>query len=496
MTASSTSSEFFDAVIVGAGLSGIGAACHLQDKCPGKNYVILESRAAMGGTWDLFRYPGIRSDSDMHTLGYNFKPWRESKAIADGPAILKYIRETAEERGVARRIRYNQHVVAAEWSSKDAHWTLRVWQSDRSRVVSIRCNMLLMCAGYYSYEAGYLPEFNGRDRFIGTIVHPQCWPGDLDYKDKYVVVIGSGATAVTLIPELANRAAHVVMLQRSPSYIISQPDEDAIANALRKMLPAKIAYAITRWKNVKLQQWIYRQTRKRPQLVKRWLLRRVQKALGPDYDVEKHFTPSYGPWDQRLCLVPNNDLFEAIRTGKASVVTDDIDTFTEHGIRVNSGEEIDADIIVTATGLQLIVLGGIEFIVDGETVDFSKTVTYKGVMVSDVPNLLSTFGYINASWTLRADLIAEYACRLINHMDKNGYQQCTPRLRAADSDMSMQPYITGFSSGYLQRVLDKLPRQGDRQPWLNPQNYQRDKKMFRQGAIDDGALQFQGTGPP
>lgn len=496
MTEESTSSEFFDVVIVGAGLSGIGAACHLQDKCPGKSYVILESRAAMGGTWDLFRYPGIRSDSDMHTLGYNFKPWRESKAIADGPAILKYIRETAEEHGVARHIRYNQHVVAAEWSSKDANWTLRVWQSDKRQVVSMRCNLLLMCAGYYSYEAGYLPEFKGRDRFIGTIVHPQFWPGDLDYKDKDVVVIGSGATAVTLVPELARQAGHVVMLQRSPTYIISQPDKDAIANALRKILPARVAYAITRWKNVKLQQWIYTLTRKRPKLVKWLLLRAVRKELGPDYDVEKHFTPSYSPWDQRLCLVPNSDLFEAIRSGKASVVTDDIDTFTEHGIRLRSGEQIDADIIVTATGLQLVVLGGIDFIVDGEPVDFSKAVTYKGIMVSDVPNLLSTFGYINASWTLRADLIAEYSCRLINYMDDNGYRQCTPRLRSEDRGMLMHPYITGFSSGYIQRALDKLPKQGDRQPWLNPQNYLRDKKMFRKGAIDDGALEFQGTSQP
>ena len=490
LEATDTTENLVDVVIVGAGLSGIGAACHLQDKCPGKRYVIIEGREAMGGTWDLFRYPGIRSDSDMHTLGYNFKPWRESKAIADGPAILKYIRETAFEHGVAKHIRYQQQLFMAEWSSGDALWALKVRDTQSGDITTVRCNMLLMCSGYYSYEEAYVSDFPGRDRFKGDIVEPQFWPEDLDYRNKKVVIIGSGATAVTLVPDMAKDAGHVVMLQRSPSYVISQPDEDVIANTLRKFLPQKVAYAITRWKNVTVQQWIYRQARKRPERVKRVLLRWVRDELGPGYDVERHFTPAYNPWEQRLCLAPNSDLFAAIRSGKASVVTDEIDTFTENGIRLTSGQQVDADIIVTATGLKLIVLGDVEFIVDGERIDFSKTITYKGVMTSDVPNLVSTFGYINASWTLRADLIAEFSCRLINHMDATGYRQCTPRLCEDDKSMVTLPYIVGFSSGYIQRVMDELPKQGDRQPWLNPQNYRRDKKMFRKGAIDDGALVF------
>ena len=482
--------EYFDVVIVGAGLSGIGAACHLHHECPDKSYVVLESRAAMGGTWDLFRYPGIRSDSDMHTLGYNFKPWRESKAIADGPAILSYINETAEEYGVNRHIRYQQQLFRAEWSSADATWALKVRDTQSGEIRTIRCNMLLVCAGYYSYEQAYVPEFAGRDRFAGKIVEPQFWPEDLDYRGKKVVVIGSGATAVTVVPEMAKDAGHVVMLQRSPTYVIAQPDEDVIANFLRKVLPEKWAYAITRRKNVTLQQFSFRLARKRPKLAKRLLLKWVQKELGPGFDVEKHFTPEYNPWEQRLCLVPNGDLFESIRSGKASVVTDTIDTFTETGIRLQSGHELDADIIVTATGLKLVVLGGIEFEVDGQAVDFSKTLTYKGIMLEGLPNLVSTFGYINASWTLRADLIAEYACRLINYMDANKLRQCTPRVRDEDRDMQRQPYIVGFSSGYLQRVMDELPKQGDRPPWQNPQNYLRDRKMYRKAEINDGSLDF------
>jgi cation diffusion facilitator CzcD-associated flavoprotein CzcO len=482
--------EYIDVVIVGAGLSGVGAACHLQDKCPGKSYAILESRAATGGTWDLFRYPGIRSDSDMHTLGYNFKPWTESKAIADGPDILKYIKETATEHRVDEHIRYGHRVVRASWSSIDALWKIEVERADTDERVVLCANMMLMCSGYYNYEHGYLPEFKGRERFAGNIVHPQQWPEDLDYSGKKVVVIGSGATAMTLIPEMAEDVDHIVMLQRSPTYVISFPDKDLIANILRWILPEKWAYAITRWKNIKFQQWMYGQTRKRPATVKRFLLRQVRKELGKDYDVEKHFSPAYDPWDQRLCLVPNSDLFAAIRSGKASVVTDQIDTFTEHGILLTSGNELEADIIVTATGLDLLVLGGVEFVVDGEVVDLADTISYKGMMNSDVPNLVSTFGYVNASWTLRADLIAEYFCRLINHMDAVGARQCTPRLRDEDRAMPKRPYIIGFSSGYIQRVLDKLPKQGDREPWTNPQNYSRDRLMFRQGNLEDGALVF------
>ncbi|MGB5625621.1 MAG: NAD(P)/FAD-dependent oxidoreductase [Woeseiaceae bacterium] len=482
--------EHFDVVIVGAGLSGIGAACHLQRGCPGKRYVILEGRDAMGGTWDLFRYPGIRSDSDMHTLGYNFKPWRESKAIADGPSILNYVHETAAEHDIDRHIRYKHRIVKAVWSSEDASWTLEAWRSDTNQSVLIRCNMILMCSGYYRYEQGYTPEFKGRERFGGDIVHPQQWPEELDYRDKNVVVIGSGATAVTLIPEIAKQARHVTMLQRSPTYVVSWPDRDWIANSLRKVLPAKMAYAITRWKNITLQQWTYRRSRTSPDKVKQQLLKWVRKELGKDYDVEKHFTPYYNPWDQRLCLVPNSDFFIAIRSGKASVVTDQIDTITESGIRLQSEEEVEADIIVTATGLDLLVLGGVQFVVDDEPVDFARTVSYNGLMYSGVPNLVSTFGYINASWTLRADLTAEYFCRLLNFMEAGGYRQCTPRLRSEDSAMQMQSWITGFSPGYIQRALDRLPKQGDREPWINPQSYGADKKMFREGAIDDGVLEF------
>jgi cation diffusion facilitator CzcD-associated flavoprotein CzcO len=462
--------ERYDIVIIGAGLSGIGAACRLERQCPGKRYVILESRESIGGTWDLFRYPGIRSDSDMFTLGYDFKPWLESKAIADGPAILKYIRKTD-----------------ADWSSDDAEWTVH---AEADAPVRIRARMLLVCAGYYRYEQGYLPEFKGRERFAGTVVHPQHWPEDLDCSGKKVVVIGSGATAVTLIPKLARVADGVVMLQRSPTYMISRPDTDWIANALRKVLPARLAYAITRWKNIALQQWLYRQTRKRPEAVRRKLLKWTQDQLGPDVDIEAHFTPSYDPWDQRLCLVPNGDFFHSVRSGRASVVTDRIDSFTERGLLLESGVELAADIIVTATGLDVIPYGNIRLSVDGEAVILRDKFTYRGVMLSDVPNCMSTFGYINASWTLRADLTAEYFCRVVQYMDQTGYRQCTPRLREADRDMQGQAWITGFTPGYLQRVMDDLPRQGDREPWLNPQNYAHDRKVFRHAPLDDGVLRF------
>ena len=476
--------EYFDVIIVGAGLSGVGAAYHLQTKCPNKSYIILESRDTLGGTWDLFRYPGIRSDSDMHTLGYNFKPWREAKAIADGKSILKYVRETAVENKIDRHIRYSQSVKQANWSSEEAVWTLKTQTS------SFQCNFLIMCSGYYNYDRGYTPEFIGRDRFKGKIVHPQQWQEDLDYQDKKVIVIGSGATAVTLVPEMAKDAAKVTMLQRSPTYIVSRPDEDKTANLLRKLLPERLAYAITRWKNIAFQQFLYRRTREEPEKIKNTLINLVRQELGEDYDVEKHFTPRYNPWDQRLCLVPNSDLFKAIKSGKAEVVTDRIDTFTADGIRLKSGDELAADIIVTATGLNLLVLGGVEFLVDGEPVEFARTYTYKGIMYSDVPNLVSIFGYINASWTLRADLISEYTCRLITHMDKTGYRQCTPRLRDEDLNMPERPYIEGFSSGYIQRLLPVLPKQGDRSPWLNSQSYKEDKKNLRHGAIEDGILTF------
>jgi monooxygenase len=486
--------EHFDVLIVGAGLSGVGAAVHLHERCAGKSYAILEGRASMGGTWDLFRYPGVRSDSDMHTLGYSFKPWTQAKAIADGPSILDYVKATAAEYGVDDHIRYGHRVVAAAWSSPDALWTVEAERAGGERV-RFTCNFLYMCAGYYSYQAGHTPEFAGIETFKGRIVHPQAWPADLDYAGKRVVVIGSGATAMTLIPAMARDAAHVTMLQRSPTYVVSRPEEDAVANVLRKLLPAKWAYALTRWKNVAMQQMIYRRTRSQPEKIKALILAGVRKELGPDFDVETHFTPRYNPWDQRLCLVPNSDLFAALRSGKASVVTDHIDAFTETGIRLKSGEALPADIIVTATGLNLVVLGEVAVSVDGAPLDVAGTWTYKGMMYSGVPNLVTTFGYINASWTLRADLTAEYVCRLLNHMDDTGARQVTPRLREADKDMPQRPFIDGFSAGYMQRTMDRMPRQGDHAPWINPQDYGRDKVMIRTGALEDGALVFDNPAP-
>ena len=482
--------ERCDVLIVGAGLSGVGAAVHLRTRCPGKRYIILEGRPSMGGTWDLFRYPGVRSDSDMHTLGYAFKPWREAKAIADGPAILAYIEETAAEYGVKEHIRYRHRAARAVWSSEDASWTVEALRTDTGETVRFICNFLFMCAGYYSYRQGHTPEFEGRERFRGTIVHPQEWPEDLDYAGKQVVVIGSGATAMTLVPAMAQDVAHIVMLQRSPTYVVSRPDRDVIANGLRAILPDTWAYAITRWKNVALQQLLYRRTRMHPERVKRKLLDLVRKELGPDYDVETHFTPRYNPWDQRLCLVPNSDLFEAIRSGKVSIVTDRVARFTERGIALASGAHLDADIIVTATGLELVVLGEMQFVVDRAPVDFAETWTYKGMMYSGVPNLVSTFGYINASWTLRADLTAEWVCRVLNHMDRTGTRRVTPRLRSADQAMAARPWIDQFSSGYVRRAMERFPKQGDRAPWLNPQNYSRDKHMIRSAPLEDGALVF------
>jgi len=484
------SNETFNVIIVGAGLSGVGAACHLERQCPGKTYAILEGRNSMGGTWDLFRYPGIRSDSDMHTLGYSFKPWRESKAIADGPSILRYIRETAAEFGVDRHIRYGHRVVKADWSAADACWTVEAEQVDTGETVRLRGNMLLFCSGYYSYEHGHTPDFEGRERFRGTIVHPQEWPEDLDYRGRRVVVVGSGATAMTLVPSMADEVQHIVMLQRSPTYVIAMPDRDVIANALRRILPERWAYAVTRMKNIAMQRWIYRSARRRPERARRRLVGWVRKALGPDYDVEKHFMPRYNPWEQRLCLIPNGDLYRAINSGKASVVTDRIDRFTETGIRLESGRELAADIIVTATGLDLVVLGGAKICVDGEPVDFADTFTWKGVMFSGVPNLVSTFGYVNASWTLRADLIAEFSCRLMTYMDEHGYRVCTPRLRDSDRGMPPRPWVEGFSPGYLERVARDLPKQGDREPWLNLQDYRLDRKRFLKEGFDDGALCF------
>ncbi|MEM7768214.1 MAG: NAD(P)/FAD-dependent oxidoreductase [Pseudomonadota bacterium] len=482
--------KHFDVLIVGAGLSGIGAAVHLQRECPDKTYAILEGRASMGGTWDIFRYPGIRSDSDMHTLGYNFKPWNAAKAIADGPAILDYIHETAAEFRVEDHIRYSHLVTDADWDSSTATWTVTATQGETGETVQYTANVVLMCAGYYSYKQGHTPHFDGQDTFAGPIIYPQFWPKDLDYTDKRVVVIGSGATAMTLVPAMTDKAAKVTMLQRSPTYVVSRPARDAIANALRAVLPQSWAYGITRWKNVTLQSYFYGRARSHPDKTKDAILKRVRDELGDSYDVETHFTPRYNPWDQRLCLVPDSDLFSAIRTRKAEVVTDHIDHIDPAGIVLKSGQRIDADIIVSATGLQMEVLGGAKFSVDAAPVDFSETWTYKGLGYSGVPNLVTTFGYINASWTLRADLIAEYACRLINEMDRSGTQQFTPTLRPAEQDMPQRPWIEGFPAGYMNRAMHLFPKQGDREPWINPQNYSKDRKMFREGELQDGAMVF------
>lgn len=481
--------EHVDVLIVGAGISGIGAAYHLQVESPNRTYLILEARADIGGTWDLFRYPGIRSDSDMHTLGFEFKPWNSDKSIADGPAIMEYLRETVAESGIDRHIRYGHLVRRAEWSSETATWTVEA-DLTGGESATFTCNFISMCAGYYSYRAGFTPEFPGRERFGGTVVHPQQWPEDLDYADRRVVVIGSGATAMTLVPAMASSAAHVTMLQRSPTYVAAGPDVDVVANTLRKVVPDSLAYRITRRKNTAVQQLIYKRMRKHPERSKRFLVGRVREALGPDFDVDTHFTPTYAPWDQRLCLVPNGDLFEAINKGTASVVTGHIDTFTETGIMLQSGEHLDADIIVTATGLNMVTLGEADFVVDGRAVDFSETIAYKGFAYCDVPNLASTFGYVNASWTLRADLIARYVCRLLNHMDDTGTEICTPRLRPSDATMHTRPLLDHLSSGYVTRAADRFPKQGDREPWINPQNYAKDKKMFRSSPVDDGVMTF------
>ena len=475
-----------DVIIVGAGLSGIGAACHLQTDSPGKRTLILEGRERLGGTWDLFRYPGVRSDSDMYTLGYAFRPWTQGKAIADGPAILDYIRETARAYGVDRNIRYGQQVKSAHWSTADACWKLEVAQADGG-TVQMRCNFLFMCAGYYQYAAGYKPEFPGEEDFAGRIVHPQHWTPDIDVAGKRVVVIGSGATAMTLVPSLAAQAAHVTMLQRSPTYVVARPASDALANRLRRHLPPMAAYRITRWKNVFLGMFFYRLSRRRPELVKQRIIAGVRHALGPDHDVATHFTPSYKPWDQRVCLVPDGDLFDALKSGRASVVTDHIERFTESGLLLKSGTRLDADVIVTATGLNLEVLGGVRLTVDGAEIDLSRTMNYKGMMFSDVPNLASAFGYTNASWTLKSDLTSRYVCRLLNHMDRTGMRQCTPR--RSDPAMAEEPALD-FTSGYVQRGIGRFPKQGSRAPWKLYQNYLRDLITLRFGRVDDGEMQF------
>ncbi len=469
----------FDVLIVGAGLSGIGAAVHLQRDCPDRSYAILEGRYAIGGTWDLFRYPGIRSDSDMYTLGYNFKPWTEAKAIADGPSIRNYVNETAREHDVERHIRFGHKVKSAEWDSSTARWTVTTARTDGS-TAQFTCNFLYMCSGYYSYAQGYKPEWPGEADFKGQVIQPQFWPENLDYAGKKVVIIGSGATAVTLVPAMANTAAHVTMLQRSPTYMVSRPGSDAIANVLRKILPAQMAYDIVRWKNVTMGMWFYNQTRKNPDKVRTALLGRLQKLLPAGYDMGKHFNPKYNPWDQRLCLVPDADLFEAIKAGKADIATDTIERFEADGIRLASGELLEADIIVAATGLKLEALGGMAVSVDGEPRRIGETLAYKGMMFSGIPNLAVSFGYINASWTLRSDLIAEYVGRLLNRMKATGTAIATP---TPAPDVQPERLAMDLSSGYVQRGADALPKSGTRAPWMVTANYKHDRKELREGDL-------------
>lgn len=473
--------EHFDVIVVGAGLSGVGAGYRLQTQCPGQSYTILEGRSSLGGTWDLFRYPGVRSDSDMFTLGYPFRPWRQARAIADGQSIWNYIRDTAEEYGIDKHIRYDQRVTSAAWDSSRGQWTVHV-----DGGASYTCRFLYMCSGYYSYEEGYIPEFAGLDRFTGQIIHPQKWPEDLDFDGKQVVIIGSGATAVTLLPAMADRTAHITMLQRSPTYIASLPAVDPVARVLRKFLPDRLAHRINRWKSVLLTQAFYQFCRRRPEQAKKFLRTATARHLPDDYPIDPDFTPTYNPWDQRMCLVPDGDLFEAIKAGRASVVTDRIDTFTETGIHLESGRDLDADIIITATGLQLVALGGMSVTVDGAPVEPHGVHVYRGFMLSGVPNLAMCVGYTNASWTLRADLTSQSVCRVINLMEREGYDFATPRYR--ESTEPDRPLLD-LNSGYVLRAADKLPKQGARPPWRLRQNYLLDYLDARFGDISE-SLEF------
>ena len=479
--------EHFDVLIVGAGLSGVGAAHHIRSAFPQRSYLILEARDAIGGTWDLFRYPGVRSDSDMQTLGYRFRPWTQAKAIADGPSILSYVRETAEEAGIDRHIRFGYRVVRAAWSSETARWTIDAESTHEAEPIQVTASFLYNCSGYYNYDAGYTPEFPGIEYFSGTVVHPQHWPQDLDYTDKKIVVIGSGATAVTLVPALAERAAHVTMLQRSPTYIISLPTQDSVANGLRRVIGDRRGYTATRWKNVTIGTLIYRLSRSRPDTLKSLIRKAAVRRLPEGYDVDTHFAPSYKPWDQRLCVAPDGDLFTAIRHGKASVVTDRIEEFTKEGLRLASGTELDADIIVTATGLSLLVFGGIRFTVDGREVEVPQTMAYKGMMLSGVPNFAFTIGYTNASWTLKADLVGEYVVRLLRYLDDNNYDQCVP---INDDPTVTERPLLDFDAGYVLRSVHEFPKAGSRPPWQLGMSYAHDLVKLRYGRIDDGALRF------
>ncbi len=479
--------EHLDVLVVGAGLSGVCAGHHLQTDTPWASYAIFEARGAIGGTWDLFRYPGVRSDSDMFTLGFPFRPWDSDTMIADGGSILRYIEDTAREEGIDRHIRFNHRIIRAAWSTEEARWHVTAERTDSGEVVELTCGFLFSCSGYYRYDRGYLPDFPGMDRFSGEIVHPQSWPEDLDHAGKRVVVIGSGATAVTLVPSMSQSAAHVTMLQRSPTYIATLPTRNPLVAALRRILPARVAGPAIRWLHALATQGAYRLSRRHPGPVKRALRFGVRLQLPRGYDVDTHFTPRYDPWDERMCMVPDGDLFRAIRSGTASVVTDTIDTFTEGGILLASGEELEADVIVTATGLEMLFLGGIDLSVDGEPVEVAGKLTYKGMMLEGVPNLAFAIGYTNASWTLKCDLTATSVCRLLNHLRGVGLRQSMPV--NDDPSVSAEPLL-GLQSGYMRRAADRMPKQGSGFPWQVHQSYLKDFRAMKLRPIDDEGLEL------
>jgi len=488
-SAGSAATPDVDVLIIGAGISGIGAAWRLRKRSPDRSFAILEAREDMGGTWDLFRYPGIRSDSDMYTFGYDFRPWTDGKVFADGPSIRRYVRDTARQSGLDRHVRFGWRVTKLDWDSETALWTARVQTPEGAQTMSAR--FIMLCSGYYRYERGYMPDFPGLEDFRGDVIHPQDWSEDYDYAGKRVLIIGSGATAVTLVPAMAETAAHVVMLQRSPSYIAARPSRDAAADALRKVLPGKAAYALTRVKNILLGMFFFQLARRWPDYVRKGVLKKIRERLGEDFDVERHFSPPYNPWDQRFCLAPDGDFFDALQSGSASIVTDHIERFTPDGVRLKSGGEIRADLVIPATGLEMQLGGGIDIAVDGAPLIANRTVTYRGMMLSGVPNMVLAFGYTNASWTLKIDLTCERACRLLNHMRRKGYDYCMPE---PPEDMETLPLID-FSSGYVQRALPSLPRQGAKTPWKTHQNYILDMLTIRFGPIEDGHLQFHKTRP-
>lgn len=479
--------EHVDVLVVGAGISGIGAGHHLRKNCPGKRFVILESRRTFGGTWDLFRYPGIRSDSDMYTFGYSFKPWTNPKSIAVAPDILDYLGETVRENHLEHDIRYGHRLTKASWDSASAQWTVEIAHDGDRPNSTMRCNFLFMCTGYFSYGEAHRPEFADERTFAGPIIHPQFWPADLDYRGKRVLIIGSGATAVTLLPSMAHATAHITLLQRSPTYLYARPSEDRIANSLRAILPEKAAYRLVRAKNIVIGMLQFNLATRLPGLTKRWLLARVKRALGADHDVATDFTPRYAPWDQRVCLVPDGDFFDCIKNGKASVETEVIERFTESGVLLQSGKLLPADIIVTATGLKMEIMSGVQLHVDGAPVALAETISYKGCMYSGIPNLASSFGYSNASWTLKSDLIGEYVCRLLRHMDETGQDYCMPIAHAVDT--SDAP-LMNLDSGYVRRAAHRLPKQGVRKPWRTLHSYLQDILLLRHARVEDGAMHF------